>query len=230
MKQAEPTPERFPQGNYEAMKLLSIYEPFLKDVAKIRAGIGVPEGGFAEWDEGMVWDARFKIERTDDFFTYRRVIKILLRKYRLPDTLIVTVQTFIRTGQVHAPQLLGYDVTPIFDGATTKVEVLIHQKLTKKDEVEMLREIRGYDLVSVAGKGRSKRSRVRTNIDRDIAIIREGANADKNMTDLELATRIFIGKIEDENFDISTAADRRRAQLIRQARHRLRKALKEKFG
>jgi len=230
MKQAKPTPERFPQGNYETMKLLSIYEPFLKDVAKIRARIGVPEGGFLEWTEGMVWDARFKIERTDTFLEYRRVIKKVLRRYRLPDTLIVAVQTFIRTGQVHVPQLLGYDVTPVFDGETTKVEVLVHQKLTKKDEVELLREIREYALPSAAGMRRTKRSRARMNIDRDIAILRGGAGTVKTKADIRLMDDIFDINLEDEDLDISTDGDRRRLQVMRQARRRLRLLLKKTFG
>ena len=206
------------------MKLLLIYELFLAYVAKIRARFGVPIGGFSDSDKGKIWDFRLKTESLELFFKYRNFILAMIHKYRLPLSFEGAISRYIRTGQKPEPRLLAYDVTALVGiGEWGAVEVRIYQPPTKKDWAMMKKEVE--DLTFENRGKKQVRSRKRMNIDRDIAILRNG----KSMADLELADSIFATNFEDDECDISVAADRRRMQRVRQARHRIRKALKEQF-
>ncbi len=215
------TPE-FPERHLETMKLLTIHRGFIDDVAALRTKTGIPICGFADTDEANIWLAKLRFEHPGrEYADWMAALKSILAKYRLPRPFLEPIADYIRTGLVLRPESLGFELLPVpGQGSTKAVLVHIFEPLSKKDWSWMK-----ISVDNLLGEGRldKKRARVRSNIDRDISILRSKQGKQKQ-TDAELVTQVF-GDVKDDSRD----ADLRRAQILRQVRSRLRKVLKERF-
>lgn len=258
--------------NSDTMKMLTVYPPFLEDVANIRKEFGIPEDGFRKqnnepdfiaaekWQENMFRESgklsdtpaqqqisdnlltqvesgkitfiqyRKQLEEIANSFPegrWQRVIsEELMMRYRLTTNFKQSIQQYIMTSAVIAPQMnFALEAGYTFLGQP-ELRVIIYGRLTKKEWSALKEEVARTH--TRRQPPNIKRARIRINIDEDIAIVRESLKKGSDalvVNDSDIAARIF----SDED-DISPKADAMRAKKIKQARFRIQQAQRARFS